>query len=689
MLLKASKSAQYFIHGEYHQVELVDNTLIVSSNMVEEHIPFLIWNGSIRVCRGILWGQLEFRSHIDEGKQTCWLVQGLPWSSCVEFAKKALASYEAWHNEQCRILAEFLPQWHADLDALIHYDGYLPHSKLSDWKSKVNNNLSTLSMSIKQVNQRFPHISTLITNWYTDISSQLDERNNRWVNNETGRWDELFTQIESSPLNISQQQAVLLNDDNNLVLAGAGSGKTSVLMARVAYLLESKLAQPDEILMLAFGREAANEMQERLLSRIGPAAKHVQICTFHQLGLNIIKQSGDSDVLISSVATDEDKKGEWVTEWLKKHWMTPTNYKRWQKHLSQWPIAYITGDDELGSHVEDSKLIAWLIKQLDTLAMVNMSKKDIQQKLVSDSEYSRLNSELALVWPCYQSWGQMLKENNEVDFNLMISNAIKIVKRGRFKSPWRHIMIDEYQDISPERLLLIESLCHKNKKQADVHLYAVGDDWQSIYEFAGSEVDLTTGFKKRFPHSVIKYLDTTYRFNDKIGAVANQFIQQNPEQLKKTLNSYTTVKGARVCLLNQAKIEKILDGLNRKAKEPKTLLMLGRNHYHRPELYDDWQDRYSNLNIRFMTCHASKGKEADYVIVLNVDDGQFPAQVKKNHIDTVLMSKNETYPYAEERRLFYVAMTRAKEKVWLAYSHMGSSFIEELRQGQYLLKQIK
>ncbi|MGX6678114.1 UvrD-helicase domain-containing protein, partial [Vibrio cholerae] len=90
-------------------------------------------------------------------------------------------------------------------------------------------------------------------------------------------------------------------------------------------------------------------------------------------------------------------------------------------------------------------------------------------------------------------------------------------------------------DISPQRLRLLQALCEQNQGQCN--LFAVGDDWQSIYQFAGSDVDLTTGFASRFAHSTVHHLDTTYRFNDQIGAVANRFIQQNPHQLPKTLNS--------------------------------------------------------------------------------------------------------------------------------------------------------
>ena len=124
--------------------------------------------------------------------------------------------------------------------------------------------------------------------WVTDTENVMQLRNQRWMEIELENWKVLFSQIESSPLNLSQQQAVLLNDDTNLVLAGAGSGKTIVLTARVAYLLQSHLAQSEEILMLAFERDAANEMRQRLENKIGLSADQVKVNTFHQLALAIL-----------------------------------------------------------------------------------------------------------------------------------------------------------------------------------------------------------------------------------------------------------------------------------------------------------------------------------------------------------------------------------------------------------------
>lgn len=148
--------------------------------------------------------------------------------------------------------------------------------------------------------------------------------------------------------------------------------------------------------------------------------------------------------------------------------------------------------------------------------------------------------------------------------------------------------------------------------------------------------------------------------------------------MEKELKSHKEHKTKAVALIPMANVEKILDQLDRKSKSSASVLLLARNHYHKPELLDDWKKQFKQLNIEFMTCHASKGREADYVIVLNVDEGQFPARVKTLHLDGVLTRSNDDYPFAEERRLFYVALTRAKKKVWVAYNGSGSIFVKEL-----------
>ena len=354
--------------NEYHQVELEDDRIIISSHTTEERIPFSIWNGHIQISRGILWGSIQIFAHINDNVQQSWLVQGLPWPECQQYANQMVAAYQQWYQEQYRKLVGYLPHWQDELVRLQHLPSFLPNSQLQQWLDTVSDDLSAMHVTIDDLVKRSPQAIEKVAEWYNAPAQHIDERNHLWLETERRNWEVLFAQIESSPLNLSQQRAVLLNDDHNLVLAGAGSGKTSVLIARVAYLLQSHLAKPEEILLLAFGRDAAREMSERVAAKVGLSADGVKISTFHQLGLQILNQVENDQTTISPLALDEKLKEAWCTDWLKKHWMTPTNFKRWQKHLASWPVAYIKGDDELGSHVENPQLIAWLMSQIEQLS---------------------------------------------------------------------------------------------------------------------------------------------------------------------------------------------------------------------------------------------------------------------------------------------------------------------------------
>lgn len=683
MELTASDNALFFVQKEYSHVLIEDDHLIISSGSKEERIPFSVWNGEITIERGLFWGALTFYAHpVDESK-TAWIVQGLPWGECRNFSNFAVNAYKHWHAEQCRNLKAHIPQWQESLGLLKKQPAYLRDSEVYAWRDMVFDQLRKINISIDDAVQRMPNSMSEIVRWINDVEHLVDERNEKWLETERLNWEVLFSQIESSPLNTSQQHAVLLNNDNNLVLAGAGAGKTSVLTARIAYLLQSHLAQPNQLLMLAFGKDAVKEMEQRLKNKIGSGALDVTVNTFHQLGLSIVNSVEQRTVEISPFCTDPKRKLNWCSEWLKGHWQTDTNLKRWRKHLSVWPIAYLKGDEELAGQSENPKLIKWLEGQLDQLCSTHRSKKQLQQRLIDQLEYPRLNSELALVWPCYLAWQQMLKDEDKLDFYTMINRATEYVVKGKFCSPWRYIMVDEYQDTSPDRIALIDALCTNKRGELQSSLFAVGDDWQSIYQFAGADVDLTTGFAERFESSSVHYLDTTYRFNSMIAEVANKFIQKNPNQLEKELNSHFIQKQKSVTVCANNRIEKILDSLHRKAKLNKTVLMLGRNHYHKPELFNEWKKSFYNLKLDFMTCHGCKGKEADYVFVLSVDDGQFPATQRHRHLNMVLCEGSDNYPDAEERRLFYVAMTRAKTHVWITHGTNASSFVRELMNEDY------
>ncbi|MBE8432505.1 UvrD-helicase domain-containing protein, partial [Leptospira interrogans serovar Pomona] len=146
-------------------------------------------------------------------------------------------------------------------------------------------------------------------------------------------------------------------------------------------------------------------------------------------------------------------------------------------------------------------------------------------------------------------------------------------------SPWKHILVDEFQDISPQRAALLEAL---RKQNSQTTLFAVGDDWQAFYRFSGAQFSLTTAFHKTFGEGELCHLDTTYRFHSRIGDIANRFVQKNPNQLKKPLKSLTPGDKKAVTLLDESQLDALLDKLSGYAKEDERILVLARYHHLKP-----------------------------------------------------------------------------------------------------------
>ncbi|EMK3756090.1 UvrD-helicase domain-containing protein, partial [Providencia rettgeri] len=232
----------------------------------------------------------------------------------------------------------------------------------------------------------------------------------------------------------------------------------------------------------------------------------------------------------------------------------------------------------------------------------------------------------------------------------------------------------------PLRAKLLQALRQQNKQTT---LFAVGDDWQAIYRFSGAELDLTTSFENNFGEGELCALDTTYRFNERIGDIANRFILQNPIQLHKPLNSLTKGSKKSVVLLYEQALERLLDKMSGYVLDDERILVLARYHYLKPEILNKAHTRWPKLTIEFMTVHASKGQQADYVIICGLNSGKdgFPAPARESIIEQALLPQPEDFEHAEERRLLYVALTRAKQQVWLLYNpELPSEFVEELKQ---------
>lgn len=288
-------------------------------------------------------------------------------------------------------------------------------------------------------------------------------------------------------------------------------------------------------------------------------------------------------------------------------------------------------------------------------------------------------------------------EGKRIDHNREVSLALELIQTNRYSASYDYIFIDEYQDINPIRSLLLQSL----QKITNAKLFVVGDDWQSIYKFNGSDLNLFIDFDKHFPNSEFINLQENRRNYDRLNHISSRFIMRNEKQEKKKLISKKRNNPNPINIVYYSlnpksnKVLKLYSIILRIAKRnPKSrILLLGRNNNDINEFTNknaifqsfDYTDKIKclqnpKLDITFMTIHSSKGLEYDDVIILNFKDklNGFPNKIEDDSVLRLLKEK-EKCPYAEERRLLYVALTRTLNDVYLlAPTYKESVFIEEL-----------
>ncbi len=327
---------------------------------------------------------------------------------------------------------------------------------------------------------------------------------------------------------------------------------------------------------------------------------------------------------------------------------------------------------------------------------------------------SRLFLEICL--DCYLEYERWLKENKAVDFEDMINESARIlneVKEMKQKLDFKYIIVDEYQDISKQRFDLTKAL----SEVTEAKIIAVGDDWQSIYAFSGSDITLFTKFEEKMGYAKMLKIVKTYRNSQEVIDIAGGFIQRNTEQISKQLISpkriedpviiYTydsTLKGKdgnrrsganyALSLAVETALGNLLDYKRKENKSPGPILLLGRyafdgDHLERSGLFEFINRgfkiksvKYPELDITFMTAHSSKGLGYDDVIIVNGKNETygFPSKIEDDPVLAFVIKGDRTIDYAEERRLFYVAMTRTKNRVFfVAPEQNPSEFLLELK----------
>ena len=423
--------------------------------------------------------------------------------------------------------------------------------------------------------------------------------------------------------------------ENTLVVAGAGSGKTFTIVNKIKYLLDNNIYKENELLIISFTNESVNDLKRKI-------DYNLDIMTFHKLAITLIN---NPDMKISN---------EYYLKFIINEYFN--SYGKYNK--------------------KQNKLIKRILQEMD---IDNLKKLIFTFINLYKSNYNDINYLLNLyqkshfinkiyfkiILEIYHIYNQEIESSNLYDFNDMIKIATNNINNNIIKTNYKYIIIDEFQDTSLNRFKLIDAIM----KQNNAKIFVVGDDDQSIYRFSGCNLDIFLNFNKLVNNLNIINLDYNYRNPKEIIDVANSFIMKNKNQIKKeTICLKNINKPIKICFYKNKRtaIEKILKYIDTK------YLILGRNNTDK--------DLFNVQDKPFLTIHKSKGLEEDNIILINLtnNNNSLPSKIKNHKIINKLI-KTDYYPYEEERRLFYVALTRTRNNIYLLVPKSNYSiFIKEL-----------
>jgi DNA helicase IV len=316
--------------------------------------------------------------------------------------------------------------------------------------------------------------------------------------------------------------------------------------------------------------------------------------------------------------------------------------------------------------------------------------EDLERRLVADLaglNGFRTRLFLEVYWQIHAKWEQRLAADRSIDFEDMLVQAAGHLEAGNIGADYDLIMVDEFQDASRARARLVRGLV----KTPGRFLMAVGDDWQSINRFAGADLSVMTDFEALFGRGHQLALTTTFRCTQTICDTARTFVSKNPDQFSKPMRSAHQDPGPPVTVIQADDpadaLASYLDDLSTAVAGGSvpggrdgtvSVDVLGRYRFERDVLP---KHPPVNLHVTFRTMHGSKGLEADYIVIPGMTTGTygFPSTIADDPVLDLAMPAPETFPHAEERRLFYVALTRARRAVLLiTHPRRMSPFVIEL-----------
>lgn len=670
MELKATSLGKRLAQHPYNRVRLLNAGVEVSGDKHHYLIPFnqLV---TLQCKRGIVWGELEFE--LPEGKVV--RLHGTEWQETQRFYHHLTALWQRWSEEMAAISAQVLASQQAAIEQAEQQPCWLTQRALSALQQEIREAFQALPMPVERMaefdacREAFSHCRR----WLEEGAKQCAARNRVWAERMMKAHAPLFTAAEQGALNMQQALAVVNGEEALLVWGGAGSGKTTLLAARAGWLLQQGEAAPEQILLLAAGAQGAQALNQRITARPGMAG--VGAMTFQALALQIIRQGGRKVPGVSKLEEDDNAR----RKLLLKAWQQQCGEKKAQ--AAGWR-ALLT--DELGWEIPDKTF--WknralgekLVGRLDQWLALMREHGGSQAEMLNDTPgalHAAFQKQLRLLAPLLKAWKTALKEQGAVDSSALMHQALDVLNKGRFVSPWKQILVDDVQALSPLQAELLAALKAQNSRTG---LFAVADGAQVIQPAEGGPALWADLFDDESRQCV---LETTYRLDDQMADLAASLCPpRGPGNLP--LTSLRRGDKKSVLLLPDDQLDALLDKLSGFVRDDQQVLLLAHDAALRPASLKKAATRWPRLNLTFATLEASQGQQADYAIVLGLEGGSdgFPATAGETVAEQVLQPQWAKVAEAQARRWLYVALTRARERVWLLYSPVNpSGFVETLK----------
>ncbi len=481
----------------------------------------------------------------------------------------------------------------------------------------------------------------------------------------------ILDNINGYPLDEYQSNVVLSNEDATLVVAGAGSGKSLTIIGKIVYLVKCCNIKPSDILCISFTNDATINLKNNIAKNYN---FDINIYTFHKLALEILKENKIEyqiapDNYLNEIIDDFFINIEKQNEYIKKAFKIIIGKDYTNRDLINLKRLISTFINLFKSNNYDYSYFLTILKRLKYTFNI---KRYIHDKNL-----------MLLVINIYLLYEKNLQEEKALDFNDMINKSITVLKKTKKIKNYKYIIIDEYQDTSLTKFNMIKEIINITKAK----FLAVGDDFQSIYRFTGCNLHIFLNFTSYFDNSKIFQIINTYRNPQELIDIAGSFVMKNKYQQKKNLVSSKHLDNPIVIYYKNNKIQALKEILTI-LEYSKDILVLGRNNKDILKYIDttytikDDIYTYNNISFRYLTIHKSKGLESENVIIINNEDSivGLPSLLKDEKILKHVNNTKDLFPYEEERRLFYVALTRTKKRTYLISPYKNESiFIKELK----------